>query len=251
METWMVVIKIWLLPPGIVILALLLGLLFWKRRWARGLMAFTTLTLYLLSTPWVSGLLASGLESPPSSIAELREAGAQAILVLTADYYSDAPELAGQDTAGRLTRDRLAWAARLHRQTGLPLVISGGDLGHLESSLAEMAERELSETFGLLPLLLESQSGNTWQNAIHSARLLQAKGISRVLLVTHAWHMPRARFSMEQAGIEVVPAPTYFISGRGEGMEASDWLPTASGLLDSYFCLHEYLGLWWYRLRAL
>ena len=244
-------IKIWLLPPGIIILCLVVGLLAWRRGWGRLLVATATLALYLLSTPWLSALLASGLETQTApSLEQLKNSGAQAILVLTGDYYSQAPELAGQDGIGRYTRDRLAWAALLHRQTGLPLVISGGDLGSLDQSLAEMAARDLQQRFGLQTLALERESGNTRQNAFLSAPLLQKNGISKVLLVTHAWHMPRALFSLNQAGVEAVAAPTYFISGRGDGHELSDWLPTPQALTDSYFCLHEYLGLWWYRLQA-
>lgn len=244
-------LKSWILPPGGIILALLLGLLGWRHRWGRALVATATLLLYLLSTPWFSSLLASGLEGSARPTAEqLASRGAQAILVLTAGRYSHAPELGGLDSAGRYTQDRLSWAALLHRKTGLPIILSGGRTADEDLSLAEVAAQTLEDRFGLRALAVETASTNTWENARLTARVLKRNAIQRVLVVTHAWHMPRAMLSLQQAGIDAVPAPTYFISGRGEGSELSDFMPSAQALLDSYFCLHEYLGIVWYQLKA-
>jgi len=247
----LVLIKTWILPPGIIILVLLLGLIGWRRRWGRTLAATATLALYLLSTPWFSSLLAAGLEgSARPTVDQLANSGAQAILVLTAGRYSHAPELGGVDSAGRYTQDRLSWAALLHRKTGLPIILSGGRTADEDLSLAEVAAQTLESRFGLTALAVETTSTNTWENARLTARVLDRNDIGRVLVVTHAWHMPRAMLSLQQAGIDAVPAPTYFISGRGEGTELVDFLPSSNALLDSYFCLHEYLGIVWYQLKT-
>jgi uncharacterized SAM-binding protein YcdF (DUF218 family) len=111
-----------------------------------------------------------------------------------------------------------------------------------------MMARVLREDFKTEVAWEEGQSEDTAENALFSARILKAAGIRRVLLVTQAMHMPRARAEFIRAGIEVVPAPTLFYS-------QVKWsplmlVPTASGLYRSFYAVHEWMGLIWYRLQA-
>ena len=57
-------------------------------------------------------------------------------------------------------------------------------------------------------MVLESGSGNTYENAIQTRALLQAQGVEEIVLVTSALHMRRARRAFEAAGFTVHPAPT-------------------------------------------
>ena len=57
-------------------------------------------------------------------------------------------------------------------------------------------------------LVLENRSRNTSQNAEYSAEILAGQGIHRILLVTSAYHMPRAKGLFEAQGLEVVPVAT-------------------------------------------
>jgi uncharacterized SAM-binding protein YcdF (DUF218 family) len=59
--------------------------------------------------------------------------------------------------------------------------------------------------------------------------------------VTHAWHMPRSLKHFEQAGFEVVAAPTGFVLPRSRPL--LEWLPSAQGLLASQWTLREWLAL--------
>ena len=67
-------------------------------------------------------------------------------------------------------------------------------------------------------LLLEEHSSNTAENASMTQALLQPRGVRRVLLVTSALHMARARAHFEAVGFEVIPAPT-----DHEGRITSHW----------------------------
>ncbi len=111
-----------------------------------------------------------------------------------------------------------------------------------------MMARTLREDFKTPVAWVESESQDTDQNAVYSARMLKAAGITRVLLVTHAMHMPRSRQAFVRAGIEVVEAPTMFYSRA----KWSPWmlLPSASGLYRSFYAMHEWIGMAWYRLKA-
>ncbi|MFM9101790.1 MAG: YdcF family protein, partial [Cyanobium sp.] len=74
---------------------------------------------------------------------------------------------------------------------------------------------------------------------------------SRVLLVTSAFHMTRARALFARQGLEVVPYPVDFQSrGAWAGSVWTDfryWLPTADGLESSSRALREVLGRLIYR----
>ena len=113
--------------------------------------------------------------------------------------------------------------------------------------------RVLEGEYGIAVAGVEDQSQNTNENAKLSRGMLERDGIDRVLLVTHAWHMPRAVEAFERAGTQVTPAPTYFIHKEGPEREEADyrdWLPSAGAFSVSYFALHEWIGQAWYQLKA-
>lgn len=106
----------------------------------------------------------------------------------------------------------------------------------------------LERDFGLRTRWVEDASLDTAANARESARLLGADGLSRVLLVTHAAHMPRAAAVFRAAGLRVTPMPTAFLAGPVDDWRA--WLPSPSAMDRSWLALHEIVGLRWYRLRG-
>ena len=66
------------------------------------------------------------------------------------------------------------------------------------------------------------------------------------MLVTHAWHMPRAAREFEQAGFRVMPAATAFTTRHKTDVLAA--IPTVGALQQSGLVLHEIIGILWYRL---
>ena len=110
-----------------------------------------------------------------------------------------------------------------------------------------MMARSLEDDFRLEVRWREVESRDTWQNAKFSAALLRPAGVTRVLLVTHAWHMRRSVLAFERAGLTVIPAPVR--RDRMPSFELGDFLPTAESWEVSYFALHEWVGLAYYKLR--
>jgi uncharacterized SAM-binding protein YcdF (DUF218 family) len=234
-----------LLPPGSLLLLLLAGLLIGRHRRGLGrvLVGFALLAFYLLATPLVAAALLAGLE-PPAPLDETTAREAQAIVVLAADLAARTPEYRGP-TIGALTVERMRYGARLQRLTGLPLLVTGGVLFRNTPPLAAVMAESFAEDFGVKVRWVEPTARTTEENAAFSAALLRQDGISRVLLVTHAWHMPRAALAFAAAGLEVIPAPTMFVR---PATQLRGLLPSATALRNSYFALHEWLGLAWYRL---
>lgn len=94
-------------------------------------------------------------------------------------------------------------------QTWNPVLTGGSDPAHSAASEAE-AMRQFMRDLGVPApaLVLENRSRNTSQNAGYSSEILAGQGINRILLVTSAYHMPRARRLFEAQGLEVFPVAT-------------------------------------------
>ncbi len=235
----------WLIPPGILILLMAGGLALRRkrRRIGNGLIAGGLAALYLLSMPLVSDALLSTLEM---SSAPPNDAGAAAIVVLGGGKSHAAPEYGG-DTLRAATLVRLRYAAYLQRRTGLPILVSGGSPEGSAQSEAELMQRTLQSEFSASVRWVEGGSANTLENARLSHRMLAAENIRDILLVTHAWHMPRAQLVFQAAGFTVTPAATAY-STRFR-LTILDFLPNALALRDSALFFHEITGIVWYRLR--
>lgn len=242
-----------LIPPGLLIALLAAGLVVLRKRPRRGrlLILAATSALYLLSMPLTGTFLLRTWETPPHAgkFPDLQRAPvAQAIVVLGAGLYAHAPEYQG-DTVATPALVRLRYAATLHRQTGLPVLVSGGSPGGHTSVEAQSMRQVLEQDFGVPVRWSEDQSANTLENARYSRQLLDRDGIQRIYLVTHAWHMPRARLAFEHAGFEVITAPTRHATSHR--LSALDFVPDTGALLDSALFFREVIGTVWYRVRLL
>ncbi len=152
------------------------------------------------------------------------------------------------DTVSGSTLTRLRYAARLQRETGKPILATGGKPLGNSTSEAHQMQAVLEQEFKIPVRWTEDTSDNTLENARHSYQVLQHAGIKRIYLVTHAWHMPRSVLAFQAAGFDVIPAPTAFTTRFRTDLLS--FIPSAGGLRDSSIFIHEAIGLLWYRLRA-
>lgn len=238
-----------LLPPLALVILLATGLILHRRRprLAMSLIFTAAAALYALSTPWVGGLLQKSLEiSAPLDPATL--AGVDAIVVLGGGRRIAQAEYGG-DTLNAFSLERLRYAARLARASGVPLLVSGGMPGGGTTPEGRLMQQALAQEYGLAPRWVEDAALTTWDNARLSAALLHADGARRIALVSHAWHLRRAVPLFEAQGLEVLPAGTLFASTGID--DAFDLIPTPNGLRDSTYALHEWLGILWYKLRSI
>jgi uncharacterized SAM-binding protein YcdF (DUF218 family) len=231
--------KALVLPPAGPILVALAGLLLLRRapRAGRALAWIGFLSLFALSLPVVAWVLTKPFDRAPLDVEQARQA--QAIVILGGGTRRRAPEYGG-DTLGRLTLERVRYGARVARQTGLPILVSGGQLPDAQGTEAKLMREALAGEFGLDVRWSEDRSRNTHQNARLSARMLKAEGIERVVLVAHAIDMPRAVAEFGEAGIATIPAATG-LPGPGR-TGPFDFVPTVGALQASRDALYEMLA---------
>jgi uncharacterized SAM-binding protein YcdF (DUF218 family) len=233
------VLKALVLPPTGPILLAVVGLALRRRNPRLGAsLAWTgLLSLLALSIPAVAALLLRGLDIPPPFDRD-QAADAQAIVVLGGGTRRDAPDYGG-DTLATLTLERVRYGARVARETGLPVLVTGGSTygGKPE---AELMQEALQREFGIPVRWAEKRSRTTHENAQYSAVLLRTAGIGKVVLVAHAFDVRRATAEFAAAGIASVPAATG-LPAHGPA-RAADFLPGVSGLQASYYALYEILA---------
>jgi uncharacterized SAM-binding protein YcdF (DUF218 family) len=238
-------VSAFLLPPLNLILLGVLGVLLIKHhpRLGRSLLASTLVLLYLISTPFIAETMLQKFETP--YVADSVNSEGQVIVVLGGGTYFNAVEY-GSDTVSRYSLERIRYAAHLYQLTGKSILVTGGaPLGNA-SSEAEQMKSVLENEFRTPVKWVERSSNNTHENAYKSYEILKKDGITHIMLITHAWHMPRAMREFERAGFQVTPAPTAFTTRyRTDGLA---YLPTASALQQSRIFIHEVIGMLWYRL---
>ncbi len=243
-------IKLALLPPGILLVMLLLGWLLAGKAFGRLVLLLAIAVMYGLATPASVNWLAAQLETVPAlTPTQLRTSRADAIWVLLAGVRRHNPERGGAEWLSAVSLERIDYALTLHRKTGLPIVVSGGSPRGETRPVAELAAEWLQQQANVTPVIVDSSSRDTWENAQLSAKLFAQNSIGRVLLVTHAYHMPRAMLSARAAAVDVVPAPFGFQHTPPPLQQPGDyrdWLPHPGYLLRSYLILHEMAGLVWY-----
>lgn len=234
-----------LLPPGGAITLLIVGLILWRFRGTSALAVFAVVLLYLLSIPASTRGLWLAMNIPPPLNPNRVEA--QAIVILGATRYSRAPEYGGRDNLAGLGLERIRYGAWLQKQTGLPILVSGRGLrARGERTEAQIMEEILEQELGAQVSWREENSLNTFENARYSAEILTSQGIHKILLVTHAYHMPRALEAFRTMGLDVIPAATVYFCTYPEEFAILNWLPESRALYRNRLLLHEIVGRWWY-----
>jgi uncharacterized SAM-binding protein YcdF (DUF218 family) len=139
--------------------------------------------------------------------------------------------------------DRISRAAILLRTGQARVALLSG--GNVFPSPGEVPEAELlagwlrDQGIPADRIATEQRSRNTRENALESASIIQSRKWRRVLLVTSAWHAPRALGCFRAAGLSPDLLTVDHRAGTGEGLK---WLPRASALSASTDALREMLG---------
>jgi len=235
-------------PLGIVIIILVIAtaVAWWRPLAAWRPVVLALIVLYILSTQYVADHLLWWLE--PAYRDPAADKSGQTIVVLGGGTYFSAPEY-GADTVRAPVLARLRYAAHLHRALGKPVFASGGAPEGNPVPEAQLMRHVLQQDFRVAEVWTEEASRNTFENALRSGEILKPAGIQKIYLVTHAWHMRRARIAFEHAGFTVIPAPTGFATRYK--MTVLDFLPDARALQDSGVFFREGVGIGWYYLRSL
>lgn len=233
-----------LLPPfNVVILWLLAFILFYLNRkfFASFLAILGIIILYIFSIPYTSQKLGDSLvEANITTIEQYKTA--QAIVVLGGGLR-DSQELFGKLATIGIPLERMRYAAYLHKETGLPILVTGSSPNGI--SEAKVMADEFEIFFNINTKWLENKAKTTKENAIFSREILEKENIQKIILVTNQWHMKRAEMLFKQQGFDVLPASV----GSGDTPEHyklnfMHFIPQAGAMNSNMLALKEWLGYW-------
>jgi uncharacterized SAM-binding protein YcdF (DUF218 family) len=226
-----------------VLLALAAGILWMRGRRAPAgaLLAVAGVLVYVLSLAAVGDALLRPLERRYHSIEGAASLPAVRYVVVLGSSYSprsDVSPVAALDCEGLA---RIVEGVRvLRRLPGARLIVSGGAPSGREPSAHGYAQ--LAEDLGIdeASLIVLDHSLNTDAEA---RAIAAAIGSEPFLLVTSAWHMPRAMRLMDRVHARPIALPTGQQTGTPCASYWSCFLPSSTGLRRSERALHEYLGI--------
>lgn len=246
------IVRAFLLPPGLFLSLLLLGVIVRLRFQRSGqTIIYSAISLLLLmSLPLVVNPLLHLYEDIPALDAtQLAHTQAKAIVILGGGRYANAPEYRGDDTISEPSLERIRYGAWLQRRTRLPILVTGGIVyGGKHPPEAELMRQVLKKEFLAFVPWVETHSRTTYENAIDSHKMLAKEGINHIILVTHALHMPRALEAFKRAGFSVTPAPMGFDTS-GHSPTVLKLLPSIDSIKSMHDLMDEILGRIWYHLR--
>jgi uncharacterized SAM-binding protein YcdF (DUF218 family) len=242
-------LPLFVLPLGVSLILLLWGAV--RRR--RGLVWAGILVLLVSSNPFVGRYAIRSAEGWAERRAVASVETADAIVVLSAGRVL-AP---GSDRVSEWgDANRYFGGLELFRAGKAPLVVFTAAWSDWEPDARPEGEilKELAISMGLpaAQVLVTGRVLNTADEAREVRQILTARmpAQPRILLVTSAFHMPRARQIFEQAGVVVEPFPVdFWFSEAGGGWTVLDFLPSVGALQQTQTALRELYGRAYYRLR--
>jgi uncharacterized SAM-binding protein YcdF (DUF218 family) len=254
-SVWKPVLSALVQPPASLLLLIVLGLALRRRhpRLGLGLGVASVAGIWLICCSGTAVWLQDSVLRPPAALSPqqvrllMRTPGQPptAIVVLGAGRHLLEPEY-GTSHLTQQAMVRLHYGVWLARRTGQPLAYAGGvGWGQRgEVTEAATAARIVEDDYGMALRWSDARSRDTRENADLMVPQLAASGVRRIVLVTHAVHMPRAvRAFRDAAGarIAIVPAPVGFVTR--DDTSWLEWMPTQHGYQQTHNALHELLGL--------
>lgn len=245
------IFRFFALPSNLMVLAGIVGCLLLFTRWRRTGQGMMTASLLLLAVAGWSPLgnwLIDGLEDRFPAWDASR--GAPAGIVILGGAIS--PEVSKEhgNIALNESAERMTVAADLARRYPAARIVFSGGSNRLGGGPAEADfVLPLFESFGIARerVTLEAKSRNTAENAQFSKELVQPKQNERWLLVTSAYHMPRAMGAFRKADF---PVEAYPVDWRSGGEDSSYFSSLSAGLARTDTALREWVGMIGYRLTG-
>lgn len=248
------VLGFFVLPSNALLSFALIGLALTATRFRRAGLRLLAVSLIMLAifglSPLANVLIIQLEERFPRW--DLTKPAPDGIIVLGGAIGPEISAARGEPALNEAAERMTVMAEIARRYPATPIVFSGGTGLILRQgrSEAEFAAT-LLETFGIARsrVQLEDKSRTTAENAQLTAALVKPNSSQRWLLVTSAYHMPRAVGVFRGAGFVIDAYPTDFRT-RGSDDVTTPFISLASGLQRTDTVIREWFGLLAYRLTG-
>ncbi len=234
------------LPLGFCLTLILFALLL-KKRW---LAVVAAMILFLSSLPIVGDSLLKTLEDRFPKVEVEDCPPADAIVVLSGILHKSRSKSGALEWAEGV--DRFEQGILLMKAGKAPLLIfTGGRLPWANQQLTEGQELRggaLARGIPAASIVVTEEVGNTADEAKAVRKIAEERKLHRIILVTTAWHMPRAEYLFRTRGVPVIPFPTDYYTRFNEPLTVLDFLPQSAALGNTEVTLRETYGRLYYHL---
>ncbi|MCB0635660.1 MAG: YdcF family protein [Lewinella sp.] len=246
-------VLVFLIRPLIWVLLLLVGS-WWLRGtspWSGRMLVGAIVLLVLFTNRALFQLVAVAWEPRPIPVSEPYD-----VAIVLGGYLSEAGRLQPGPPEFSERADRLTAPIALYHQGLVKKLLLSGGAGTLfledeQPEATTAAQYALNLGVAAEDLLLDIQARNTYENALFSAELLAGRPAGeRYLLVSSAWHLPRAAACFRKAGLSVILYPVDYLQSHTPLVPADYFLPRAQTLADWESLIKEWVGYLVYRLRG-
>ncbi|WP_425452803.1 YdcF family protein [Trinickia dinghuensis] len=220
----------------------------WRR--ARKVIAVAALALFwLLSAGWLTAPVLALVQHDASHYPPPTFGPRTIIVVLGAgtEYDRHGALVPKSDALSRLATTASLYAQCKQGNRHCEIIISGGNPQRHPATEAQTYAPYLTEAHVARDdLVLEKASLTTYENAEFVARILHSERYDSLMLVTSAYHMPRALLDFHRFGLTPEPVAS---SGK---IVRCGLLPRLPNLIAANVALHELIGMaQFYVYRAL
>ncbi len=254
-------VSYWLMPLPFCVALMVAGMLLLRSqrhpKAGRRLVITGLLLLFILSNKQVGQALLQPLESQYTSQPKFSTstplpmplAGCRAIVVLGGGH-SDQAGLSALNQLSSSALSRIVEGVRLARLLpNATLIVSGPAMGKNSATHASVLAAA-AVSLGIDPKrIVQIDTARDTDDEVQAVK--QRLGTATpFVLVTSAWHMPRAMGLARRAGLSPLACPVDFQSRASSETHASDWLFDISGLEQSTWAVRERLGITWAKLQG-
>ena len=230
-------ILLFLIQPLNWLALFLLYALFGKKKiWKKRSLSLAVFTLFFFSNPFIINQLIRAWEIPPRLMSSLEPQYEVGIVLGGYANLETYPQEDRLHIGGSATR--ITTAVELYHQKKINKILLSGGSGKIlgEKKIEADAARNFLIRIGIpaADILLETDSRNTYENAMYSSKLIedQLPG-ANCLLITSAWHLRRATPCFEKSGLQVTPFAVDILSEPNK-LNINNWLMPNSGAFNEW-----------------
>jgi uncharacterized SAM-binding protein YcdF (DUF218 family) len=244
------IISAFIMPLSLVILLLICSLILFKRKPKLSyklLISATTMLFFSAFPPFSDQLMGSIEEEYPPFSHTVNKID---YIVVLGCYHSADNEIPATLQLKACSLQRLVEALRIHRlYPQATIITSGGAFGQSSANAYVIKQAAVSLGIPEDKIITENFPKDTAEEAEIIAPRVQN---TTVVLVTNAYHMPRAINYFKQQGVNAIAAPaSYWVPLNQKATGWDYYMPKSDALMQTTLAWHEILGTIQQKLKQL
>ncbi len=240
-----------LVPTNWIILFLVAGLFSKRRKWKKRLLVLGTASLIIFTNPFIFNVVSKTWEGRPTPIPQIK--GHYDYALVLGGFSDYIPELGNQYVVSE-RGNRLISTIYLYKRGNVDKIFISGGSGNIWQKRPPEAKmvRDFLVESGIPKgdIIIEYESRNTYENALFSKKIIEEiNPDAKCILITSAFHMPRAMGLFQKQGLDVTGYPTDFFAETPNSPDRI-FLPSARVLKRWEVLIKEWVGIIVYKLKG-